>query len=270
MTPERVRALVQTIAVVLSATALFASLLAGCATPGRPPPQPAGRVVDIADSRIVALAGALEATARDRRSLVGAAHVSLSAPDLRFSRPQRVALQLPAKLRVEILGLFNQVAAILTTDGVRYQLYEPGESGIREGVVGAHLLWQVARMDLEPEEAVAVLLGAPWQRNARLEAARELPDGTLLLAYRQAGGTGRRIFEFAPPAYLTRVRQRGPDDRLVWEAAYDDYRQLGERAFAHEIAIRFPRVDAKADFRFKTAELNRDLPASAFQLEAAQ
>ena len=250
------------------AFATAALVLAGCATTGRVDRDRLDDAlsVPLSDPRITALAGALEATARDRHSLVGAAHLSLTAPDLRFSRPQRIALQEPARMRVEILGLFNQVAAILTTDGDRFQLYEPGSPGIREGQVSAALLWQVARVDLEPAEAVAVLLGAPWESGSRLEAARELPDGTLLLAYRRRHDGGRRVFEFAPPAYLTRVRERASDDSLVWEASYDDYRDLGGRAFAHNVAIDFPRVDANADFRFDTAELNRPLPKSAFEL----
>lgn len=246
---------------------LGAVLAAGCATrPVTRDRMADARPLALDDPRIVALDGALEATARDRHSLVGSAHLSLSAPDLRFSRPQRLALEQPAHLRVEILGLFDQVAAILTTDGRRYQLYESGVPGIQEGPVDAGLLWQVARVDLEPEEAVGVLLGAPWQPASRLEAARELPDGTLLLAYRNPVHGGRRIFEFSPPAYLTRVRERAPDGALVWEVSYDDYRLLGERAFAHEIAIDFPRVDANADLQFESAELNRVLPASAFEL----
>jgi hypothetical protein len=128
------------------------------------------------------------------------------------------------------------------------------------------LLWQVARVDLEPAEAVGVLLGAPLELGTTLSGARELPDGTLLLAYRHPGLAGRRIFEFQPPAYLTRVRERDADGSLVWQVAYDDYRELGDRAFAHAIAIEFPRVDANADFQFDQAELNPRLPPSAFEL----
>ncbi len=250
----------------LVALALAALVAAGCAT--RPVREDdVSRSLPLSDPRIQALAGALEATSRDRQSLVGAAHLSLDAPDLRFSRPQRVALQRPASVRVEVLALFSQVAAILATDGQRFQLWEPGAAEVQEGPVTASLLWQVARVDLEPEEVVGVLLGAPWPEDARLEAARERSDGTLLLAYRHAYGAGRRIFEFAPPAYLTRVRERADDESLVWEVAYDDYRPIGERAFAHAIAIEFPRVEARADFQFDRAELNRQLPASAFELK---
>ena len=222
--------------------------------------------VALDDPRILALAGAVEATARDRESLVGSAHLSLDAPDLRFSRPQRIALERPARMRVEILALFGQVAAILTTDGDRYQLYDPGAREVQEGPIDADLLWQVARVDLEPEEAVGVLLGSPWHEALELSGARQLPDGTLLLAYDDAELGSRRVFEFQPPAYLTRVRERDPGGTLVWEIAYDDYRELGARAFAHRIAIDFPRVDANAEFQFDQAELNRELPASAFAL----
>jgi len=254
----------------LALLGIVAGIAGGCATPVAIERErlDGALPVGLDDSRIVALAAALEHTAADRSSLVGAAHLSLTAPDLRFSRPQRVAVQEPAQMRMEILGLFNQVAAILTTDGARFQLYEPGAE-IQEGPVSAALLWRVARVDLEPAEAVSVLLGVPWQRESRLEAARELPDGTLLLAYRHPHSGGRRIFEFAPPAYLTRVRERAADDSLVWQTSYDDYRPVGthgERAFAHSVSIEFPRVEANAEFRFDTAELNRALPASAFDL----
>ncbi len=254
----------------LAAAGLVVALLASsCATP-RSVDERQGSAIDVPldDARIVALAGALVATARDRNSLVGSAHLSLRSPDLRFSRPQRMALERPARMRVEVLALFGQVAAILTTDGRRFQVYEPGESRVQDGLVSAGLLWEVARVDLEPEEAVGVLLGVPLQSGAELVGARQLEDGTLLLAYRPPLLESRRIFEFQPPAYLTRVRERDPDGSLVWEVAYTDYRELGERAFAHAVAIDFPRVDAAAEFQFEGVELNRVLPASAFELPA--
>jgi hypothetical protein len=205
--------------------------------------------------------------AQDRHSLVGAARVSLEAPDLRFSRPQRVALMRPSSLRVEILGLFDQVAAILTTDGVRYQLYDPGSPEIEEGEAVRGLLWEVARVDLEPEAAVGLLLGAPVHPDLVLEAARSQGDGTTLIAFRHTLDGARRIFEFDAASRLARVRHRAADDFLLWEVAYTDYRNVGDHPFAYQIDIDFPERQAHAAFRFQTAELNRNLPASAFVLE---
>jgi len=221
------------------------------------------------DARVVALAGALAATASDRRTLVGVADVSLESPDLKLSRPQRIAIARPASLRIEILGLFDQVAGILTTDGRHYQLYDPTLGAVEQGRTRPGLLWQVARVDLEPDEAIDLLLGAPLDGRLRFEAARTRPEGSLLLAYRDPATGGRRIFEFDGDARLVEVRQRDAGDGLVWEARYADYRPVGERSFAHAIDIRFPDQDSEATFRFSAAELNRDLPASAFELPRA-
>lgn len=256
----------------MNRTAVFATLvllLGGCATPDRPRPEPFDRWAPLGteDPRVALLASALAATADDRRSLVGAARVSLEAPDLRFSRPQRMAVLRPASLRVEILGLFDQVAAILTTDGTRYQLYDPRSSELEEGAAGRSLLWEVARVDLEPEEAVGLLLGAPLDSDSLLEAARTREDGTILIAFRHSADGSRRIFEFDPSSRLARVRHRAADGFLLWEASYADYRDLGERAFAHEIDVQFPDQKARAAFHFQIAELNGYLPADAFVLK---
>jgi hypothetical protein len=252
------------------ATVLLAPLLLpGCVGPGtRPELLDSALPIAVDDPRVASLSRALVATSEDRYSLVGLAQVSLSAPDLRFSRPQRMALEEPASLRVEILGLFDQVAAILATDGDRYQLYQPNTTGIEEGEVSPNLLWHVARVDLEPAEAVGLLLGAPLAAGTQLEAARSVDDGRVLLAFRDPRDGSRRIFEFDAARRLSRVRQRDAGETLQWEVAYDDYRPVGERTFAHRIEIDFPRVDANADFHFKTAELNRKLPANAFRLTA--
>ena len=98
---------------VLFVSALLAS---ACRTPVFEP-----RAMTAADPRPAKLLAALEDEAASRRGLRASAKLSLEAPDLRLRRPQRMALQRPASLRVEILGLFHQVAAVLVTDGLQQQ-----------------------------------------------------------------------------------------------------------------------------------------------------
>jgi hypothetical protein len=254
----------------LLAAGLMAGVVAalGCVTPPRDLREPldSAQPLSLDDPGLALAVAALANAASDRHSLVGRARVSVDGPDLRFSRPQRMAVQTPSKLRIEILGLFDQVAVILATDGRRYQLFEPGAE-IQQGPVYPGLLWAVARVDLEPGEAVSLLLGTPWQTGSRLEAAAALDD-RLLLAFRSRVDRSRRIFELDTEHRLVRVRQRAADDVLLWEAVYSDYRPVGTRSFAHEIEIDFPQVDAHIDFHFESAELNRSLPASAFDLRA--
>jgi hypothetical protein len=245
---------------------VWALAASGCVTPPRDLREPLDLAQPVSlDDRALALGvAALANAASDRHTLVGRAQVSLDGPELRFSRPQRMAVETPAKLRIEILGLFDQVAVILATDGRRYQLFKPGAE-VQQGPVYPGLLWAVARVDLEPEEAVSLLLGTPWQRGARLESAGAFDD-RLLLALRSRVDGGRRVFELDAERRLVRVRQRAADDVLLWEAVYGDYRPVGSRSFAHEIEIDFPQVDAHMEFHFESAELNRQLPASAFDL----
>lgn len=257
----------------MSRSAVFvtaALLFFGCTTP--PPfsrPEPLDQAVPLAngDPRVVALVQGLEEEARTPRALLGVARMSLDARDLRFNQSQRIALMRPARLRVEILGLFDQVAAILATDGVRYQLYEAGASELREGDVGRGLLWRVARIDLEPKAVVGLLLGAPMPSASSLESARELQSGSILIGFRHALDGSRRIFEFDESSRLVAVRQRAPDDVLVWEAAYTSYGALGERAFARQVEIEFPEQEARVNFHFHQVEFQRELPASLFLLE---
>ena len=74
------------------------------------------------------------------------ARVAIDAPDLKLSRPQRLAVARPGRLRVEVLGLFGQLAAVLVADRGRYQLYERGSrrsrrAGCRPPFCGAWLEW---------------------------------------------------------------------------------------------------------------------------------
>ena len=252
--------------------ATVALLLSGCATltsSSRFEPLDRAAAIGVEDPRVVFLAGALATTAGWRHSLVGAARVRLEAPKLSFSRPQRIAVMRPASLRVEILGLLDQVVAVLATDGTRYHFFDASKPGIEEGELESGLLWQVARIDLEPEEAVSLLLGAPLDPSSVLESAGSLDDGALLLAFRSAKDGSRRVFDFDGSGRLARVRQRAADGLLVWEARYSDYRARGESVFAHGIEIDFPAQGARASFHFRTAELNRDLSSRAFVLEEA-
>ena len=102
---------------------------------------------------------------RDRvalgRALRGSARVSLEGPGFRLNRPQRIAVAQPGKLRFEILGLFDVLAAMLVSDGMEFGFYEASTGDITRGPMTPTLLWELANVDLRAPEIVDLLLAAP-------------------------------------------------------------------------------------------------------------
>jgi len=251
-----------------AALALGLLLLVACRTPAPGP----GQLLAGEDPRPRRLVESLHARAAGREALRASARLSLSSPDLSFRRPQRMAVTRPARLRVEILGLFDQVAALLVTDGARYQLYDARTRELEEGVVSADLLWRVARVDLEPGEAVELLLGTPLPLpGLALAEARIRPDGGIVLAQRDGRGRIRQRLEFDADGRVRRVERFEEDGDLLWEGRFDDYRELPApdgslQPFAYEVSLRFPRVEAEARLRFAHVALEAELPQDLFVL----
>jgi hypothetical protein len=183
-----------------------------------------------------------------------------------------MAVERPDRMRVEVLGLFSQLAALLVSKDGRYQLYEAGQEEWEEGPVTADLLWRVARIDLTPNDAVAILLGAPhigaelspgtsrWDQDAFLSI--DLIDEQRRLRERVVFDASGELRE------LTRFDTIGA---LVWQARFDDHRPLeggdgGVRNFAHRVELDFPNQRASALLTFQAVELDPDLDAALFEL----
>ena len=234
----------------------------GCRTP-----LPSRVPLDPADPRPLALIAGLEKAAAERSSLTGALRLSLDAPDLNFRRPQRLALRRPSDLRVEVLGLFGQIAAILVTDGVTYQSFDARRGDFESGDVTPDLLWRIARFDMRPQEVVDLLLGAPRpSADAFFAGAYAEPRGGVSVAFRDAEGRLREQFGFDARGQLIEfVRFAGNGD-VDWKARFSDYRDVSGSAFAFDVRLHFPAVDARASLRFDHAALDPDLDDELFAL----
>ena len=139
-------------------------LTTGCLTPAGPIAGGAGvshSPLPIDDARAQRVWASYRDATRERHALRGSARVALSGPDFKLNRPQNIAAKRPANLRFEIVGLFDQLAAVLATNGREYSFYEAGQPGVERGILAPGLLWSLAKIDLDPEELVGLLLGTP-------------------------------------------------------------------------------------------------------------
>ena len=240
---------------------------AGCRSPV--PTEPELRPLPPGDPRPASLTDALRERARGIDAVRGRARFALDGPDLEFRRPQRIAAQRDGSLRVETLGLFGQIAAVLVTRAGRYQFLDTRSREGQEGEVSRELLWQLVRIDLDPADVIDLLLGGAVPPEGReIIDAHVGDDGSVRVAF---GESGRVVEElgFDAEGRLRRV-ERVPDDLwLAWQAELDDYREEAGGSgleVAHEIRVRFPAQDAQASFEFGALELNPPLAPALFAL----
>ena len=248
------RALSRSIAVSVVALAL------GCATSRRPAEAP----LPASDPRPAALLASLERDAAVRQSLRGVARLAVDAPAGSGRAKQILVLERPARLRVEVLGMLDQTLALLVTDGARYRLVRSQDRSIETGAVSAAMLADVAGLAVTPEQAVRVLLGAPFSSAARLERAARLPDDGVRLELRREGALERERLDCDAAGNLQRWALLGADGEVLLEALYRDRRPLAATAFAYDVELLDPRAGASVRVTWSRVELNPALPPDLF------
>ena len=210
---------------------------------------------------------ALAGTAKTRHALRATARLKVDSPDLRFRRPQRLLLRRPASLRVEIQGLFGQVAGVLATDGQHFEWLDVSERRVVRGEVEPGLLGRLARIDLAPDEAVTLLLGVPQPSPGFVQReARGAQDRGIEVVFVAPGGR-REIFGFDALGQLRRLQRFDTRGVLAFEARFDAYRQIEGGRFAFKVAFDFPEDDARTSIDFESVELEPSLSDEAFVLQ---
>ena len=236
--------------------------------------SPVGQGVPLpaSDPRPQHLMEGLSAQAPMRTALQGAARLSIDAKDLSFNRPQRMAVEKPGRLRVEVLGLFDQVAALVVTREQSFQFFDARTGRVEEGPVDPEILWRVARIDLSPEEAVGLILGSPsGQEGFRVAEAMAFQDGSIAFSRLDDRDIPRERYVFDEVGRLVEVQRVSESGGLIWRARYSDFRTVdrvgGEKiSFAFDVRLDFPRVEAQAKLAFKQVRLPDALPDALFEL----
>ena len=246
----------------LAAALALVLALSACRTPGALRPLPA------ADPRPGLLLDAFERSALERRSLRGRARIDVKgAEGVRLSGRQVVVAERPTRLRVEVLGLFDQALAVLTTDGDHFELFRSADLSFEEGPLRPEILWEEARIALRPEEAIGLLLGAPLSEPGLVPVRAEgSEDGSVRVSLAAPGGEERRRLGFDAEGRLLRVEVLAGDGEVLWSAGFGRYAPVGGVPFAHAISLYVAQGDTRAEIRLRDVELNPVLPAGIFSI----
>ncbi len=250
---------------LVAATALLAA--AACKTP-----VPEATPLPRDDPRPAALVEAWTERGAERRSLRGRARMSVDGDEggVRLRARQVLVLERPASLRVEILGLLSQVAAVLVTDGDQFQLFNTGDGTFTFGAVTPALLWETAYIALTPAEAAAVIVGAPppdaGEALAPLSAAIDA-DGAIRVDLADARGAVRRRVLFDAEGRPRELEMRVGQGAVAWTARWEDYEELGGAPFAHKIVLDVAAGGTHAEISLSGVELNPETSPDMFQLD---
>lgn len=246
-------------ALIAAAVALLA---AGCRT-ASPPAVP----LPPDDPRPAALLAALEERGEALRALRGVAELAVDGPGGSLRSKQVLVAERPARLRVEVLGFLSQTVALLATDGETYDLFQVKERRFEHAPVRPGLLWEVAGIDLAPDEAVRVLLGVPDLEALEAAGAVALPEGWVGVLLADARGRRRRGVEFDAAGSLRRITSWSEAGVLAWDARYDALEAVGGTPFAREIAIDFPATGVEARIELSRVDLNPALAPGVFEIQ---
>ena len=221
------------------------------------------------DPRPRALVEGWDEMARQRRSLRARATLAVDGDDLRFRLRQVLILERPSRLRVEVLGFLDQTAAVLVIDGERYEFFSAQDRTYENGEVHEGLLWQYTRIDLSPDEAIDLLLGAPiLDRTLHPTRATASEAGAVFFDLADERDVVRERVGFDPAGRLTELEVRNAAGALEWRARFQDYAEVEGKDVAHTIVIDGSVGETRAEIALRDIELAPDIPSGLFQLRA--
>jgi len=219
------------------------------------------------DPRPRALIEGWNEVARQRQGLRARATLTVKARNANFSLSQVLVLERPLRLRVEVLGFLGQTVAVLVIDGERYEFFRADDRSYESGEVHDGLLWQYARIDLTPHEAIDLLLGAPrLDASLRPTGATTSEAGAIRMDLVDPAGVIRQSVEFDSAGRLTNLEVRDAEGELDWWARYADFAEVAGEAVATNIVLYVSEGKSRAEIELRDVELAPDLPRGLFQL----
>ena len=253
------------------AVALLSMTLVGCPKPPPPLSFDLGRALPLDDEAALRVMEEYQARVSEARAMQGLARVALTGTDFRLNRPQRIAVASPSRLRFEVLGPFDVLAGLLVSDGIEYGYYDALRGHVDRGFVTRDLLWELARLDLDPNEVVDLLLAAPLPRTDRPVAGLwQEPDSGYTVAYGDPGVGGAVYFRFDPEGELRELRALEVGGATRVRATFARYAAVSgesaKRRYPMRIRVESPKVGATAEFGWKRIMLAEELPDRLFEI----
>jgi outer membrane lipoprotein-sorting protein len=231
--------------------------LSGCATlPVLPPqPPPVEDLLKQVNARLQALQG-----------LKGLALVKVSSTGKNFQAQEVLFVQRPALLRIESLGPLGTPQLYLATDGRELSLYDPGENRYYRGPATASHLSSALPVVLEPEEAVALLLGGLPLIDHETSSLRADREKGLWILDLVSTSRGERQSLWVHPQSFQILRAEIHRSGLSRCLTFADFGQVQGLFFPKRIQLTSSEPRGQLSVEYQEVELNPAWEKQDFQL----
>ncbi|HUT78580.1 MAG TPA: DUF4292 domain-containing protein [Polyangia bacterium] len=202
------------------------------------------------------------------RTLRAAGRVDHFGEEHRVQGRAFVFLELPCRLRIDVVSPFGSALSVLTVDGDEFSLADHRSQRFFVGPADPCNIARLVQVPLPPEEAVRMLIGdVPVIPGG--QEIRWLREGRYRVTVRD--GPREQTLDVDPDSGTLALRRSRLTDAagVVFDVRYDRWRQVGEAFVPHEIRLTMPREKADVLLRYDDGEVevNAELPAEAWRQE---
>jgi outer membrane biogenesis lipoprotein LolB len=237
---------------------LALALASGCAAPGVVPEvltesalaSPAER------ARVEGWLVSLREEMAARRSVRATGKLRVESERGGGSTRAVIVAERPDRLRLETLNLLGQTQTLLVVDGENFAFFE-GRS-IERGLTDPDVLRFRLGLDLQPLEAVALLLAAP-------DLPEGAPEQVWIAGEERRAEFATHTVSFSADGELRRVSVREPGGPERWTADFADWQPAGDGRFPGSLSFEFPETGVRAELRVEAAQLNLELEPRLFR-----
>lgn len=183
-------------------------------------------------------------------------------------------LERPDLVRFDVMTQLGP-AAILTSDGERFQLADMRENVFMHGPTCPENIQRLLGISMDADNVLRLLTGNTPIIEAQAESM-VCEGGNYIVTIKGTDGSTQEIAFAVPdadedkPSYeqrleLRRSRLESADGDLVWEATYGDYTLVQGFFFPTRVRFVDNQHDSDTSVRIKSIAVNPTIPAGAFQ-----
>lgn len=212
----------------------------------------------------------LEKRKENFKDLRGLVSISLQSEDETYAFQEALLLQVPARIRMEVLSPFGNPVLIMVASETNLAIFDITRKKFYQGDPTQENLYRFLQLPMRSEDLVYLLSGNMPQLDL------DPPAKLMIISdqkFYQIEGTNAhysgkwKIWIDSQDLVPVRAALFSMDGILIYDIYYENFLLNNNYLLPHELTILVPSEAKRLSFRYKSIALNRGIPQDAFQLK---